>query len=220
MKLFGFGRSPYSIKVMLAVYEKGITFSEYESVPPYDPAAMARMRASEKLPLATVPLLRLDDGSYITESSIILEYFDMKYPEPRLIPQDPSLALEARAFDRQGDQLIIATNYLAFALHAPKASQEKIAKTFETMGILLSFFDEKLAGRTYLVGDGLTIADLAAAGALDVILRPRELDGVDAHAVDKFPNIQRWLERLHARPSWKRIAEDVEKAPRPNFPKP
>src|SRR5262249_8145903 len=61
VKLFYWPRSPYTKKILLAAYEKDFPFHELEKVPPYDAAAMKRLRTMQ--PLATVPLLLLGEAS-------------------------------------------------------------------------------------------------------------------------------------------------------------
>jgi glutathione S-transferase len=55
--------------------------------------------------------------------------------------------------------------------------------------------DAHLAGRRYVVGDRLTIADLSLCGYL---FWPEEI-GVDW---ERYPNVRDWLERIRAEPRW------------------
>ena len=73
MKLYYFPLSTYSQKVLTALYEKGAEF-ESEQVRLFDEAERERYR--EIYPLGRIPLLVLDDGHLIPESSIIVEYLD------------------------------------------------------------------------------------------------------------------------------------------------
>src|SRR5262245_62052159 len=107
MKLFVFPHAAYSRKVLIAAYEKDVKFDEEQIVPPFDLEAMARLRR-EQHPLATVPLLRLDDGRYLTDSTTIVEYLDLRWPSPRMVPVDSEDALEVRRLDRLFDPLIDA----------------------------------------------------------------------------------------------------------------
>lgn len=68
--------------------------------------------------------------------------------------------------------------------------------------------DAHLAGRHYVVGDGLTIADLSLAGYL---FWPDEI-GVDWSA---YPNIAAWLARIAATPRWRHPYELLPGHPRP-----
>jgi glutathione S-transferase len=55
--------------------------------------------------------------------------------------------------------------------------------------------DAHLAGRSYVVGDRLTIADLSLCGYL---FWPEEI-GVDWSA---YPNLRDWLARIRGTPRW------------------
>ena len=73
MKLYCALPSPYSQKVLIAFKEKGIKFDpEYVNL--MDPEKHAEYK--KFYPIGKVPLLVLEDGYMIPESSIIVEYLD------------------------------------------------------------------------------------------------------------------------------------------------
>lgn len=49
-------------------------------------------------PQQLIPSLQLDDGTILTQSLAILEYLDVVYPKPAIIPKDPIQAAKVRAF--------------------------------------------------------------------------------------------------------------------------
>jgi glutathione S-transferase len=64
---------------------------------------------------------------------------------------------------------------------------------------LLAILDRHLAGRRFVAGDALTIADLAIAANLSF--------GVDEGvALDGYADVKNWFERMTSRPAWKRAA--------------
>ncbi|MFO1395868.1 MAG: glutathione S-transferase [Burkholderiales bacterium] len=69
--------------------------------------------------------------------------------------------------------------------------------------------DAHLAGREYVVGERLTIADLSMCGYL---FWPDEI-GVDWSA---YPAIAAWLERIRATPRWRAPYDLLPGHPRPN----
>ncbi|MGH8210063.1 MAG: glutathione S-transferase N-terminal domain-containing protein [Steroidobacteraceae bacterium] len=80
MKLYGIGPpSPRRVAVYLA--EKGIDIER----------VAVNLRAGEqrtpeflkKNPLGKVPVLELDDGTYLPESAAIMEYFEERFPNPQ-----------------------------------------------------------------------------------------------------------------------------------------
>ena len=92
-----------------------------------------------------------------------------------------------------------------FAQDPPPAVLAEFRKRAETAwGIL----DAQLAGRTYVVGDRLTIVDLSMCGYL---FWPDEI-GVDWAA---YPNVAAWLARVAATPRWRPPYELLPGHPRP-----
>lgn len=49
-------------------------------------------------PQGLVPALELDDGQVLTQSLAIIEWLDGAYPNPALLPDDPVLKAQVRAF--------------------------------------------------------------------------------------------------------------------------
>jgi glutathione S-transferase len=64
---------------------------------------------------------------------------------------------------------------------------------------------EHLRGRTYLVGDALTVADFAVAVTLPYAQEAQI-------PVADFPEIERWHSRLEALPAWRQPFPDVKSA--------
>jgi glutathione S-transferase len=82
--LCGSSISNYYNKVKLALLEKGVDFrEEYVATGGSDEAVLGAS------PLAKIPFLRTDDGP-LCESQAILEYIEAAWPEPPLLPRDPS----------------------------------------------------------------------------------------------------------------------------------
>src|SRR5688572_18129698 len=100
MKLYYYPLSRYSQKVLLALYEKQVAFTPIVLYPG-NPDERAELR--KLTPLGKVPLLVLDDGWKIPESTIIIEYLDAHAKGARLIPEDRDLARQTRFHDRIAD---------------------------------------------------------------------------------------------------------------------
>jgi glutathione S-transferase len=210
MKLYMFPHSPYSRKVLLAIYEKGLTVDS-ETVIPHDRSAKERLLGI--YPIFTLPLLVLDDGSPLPESSIIVEHLDlMSAAGPLLLPADPKEALHVRAWDRLGDHLLAATAYLAFALGKPaeKQNAERIAANRRMVRAVLDLVERKLLVSTYLHGDGLTLADLGPLCAVASLLSDGSLGGLEP-----WPGVASWFARVTSRLSWQRIGDDCRAVPLP-----
>jgi glutathione S-transferase len=210
MRLHYYPHAPYSRKVLFGAYEKGVTF-ERAICAPFDKDAKAALKAVH--PLATVPLL-VDGSEVVTESSLILEYFDLVSPGgARLVPEDPREALHVRALDRFGDSNLIGpTVYLAWALRRPAEQQnaEKVAANRRTMETALGLLEARLDGREFLGGSAVGMGDCSSVAALSCLLA----DGSLA-SLDPWPRVGAWYARLVARPSFQAILEECRTVPLP-----
>jgi glutathione S-transferase len=72
-----------------------------------------------------------------------------------------------------------------------------LKKGEEAFAALASVLDGHLAGRDYLVGKSLTLADFSVAANL-ALAQPAKIP------VDKYPNITRWYGRIAATEAWKK----------------
>ena len=79
------------------------------------------------------------------------------------------------------------------------AGSSLFAAAVRRMDAFLGEMEEELEGLSWLAGEALTLADLAA---LPYVLRASETGLADLHAGDRRPNLAAWLERLQKRPAF------------------
>lgn len=94
LRLFDYFRSSASYRVRIALNLKGVPF-ETVAVPLVEGA----QRSPEHLarhPQGMVPALETEDG-ILTQSFAIIDWIERRYPEPRLIPDDPARRAHALA---------------------------------------------------------------------------------------------------------------------------
>lgn len=210
MRLLHYPHAPYSRKVLLAAYEKGVVF-ESELCAPFERAARERLRAVH--PLATVPIL-IDGAEVLTESSIIVEHFDLASDlGPMLVPRDARAALRVRACDRFGDaHLMGPTAYLAWSLRkAPELQNvDKIRAQRGVVDTALDLLDRSLTAQAFLAGDAITMADLSPAAAISCLLSDRTVPDLA-----RWPAVARWYGTMITRPSFLRILEECTKVALP-----
>lgn len=187
-------------KVLMAFYERGVPF-EPVVVDMFDAAENARYKATVN-PIGKIPSLMTDEGTVLPESSLIIEYTDLRHPggAPPMIPEDRWEALEARRWDRFIDLYLnlpfskaLQDKIRPEGKSDPFGVEEAMARLREAYAIL----DNHLEDREWLAGERLTIADCAAAPSLHIGQRALPHDG--------FPNIQAYYDRLCGRPTWQRI---------------
>jgi len=214
MLLFHYPWAPYARKALLAAYETGAVFDE-ELTPPFSATHMRALRERTSYPLATVPLLLLDDGSYFSESSSIVEYFDLtKRRGPDLVPSDPHAALQVRALDRLAEAILSPTMYLTWALRKPAGvrNDKRIEETFAKLRPTLDVYEQRLAKHPFVFGESFTMADIGPACGISVMLADRSIER--AFLVE-WPSLRRWFESVEARPSFRQLLERADLVPRP-----
>lgn len=136
-------------------------------------------------PFGKMPVLELDDGTGIFESTSILDYLEELGPR-RLVPA--AHERRARHFDRLGD-LYLLNPIGKFFWHK---EDEVRAEAVETTRIAWSLWERELAdGRPFLSGDEITLADLSAAVAAHYAV---------TEGLPLPEPIRRYRERLEAHP--------------------
>jgi glutathione S-transferase len=210
MKLYYYPYAPYSRKVLLAAHERGVTF-ERDVCAPFIPTDKKRLKAAH--PLATVPLL-VDGDDVFTESSLIVEHFDLVAGDDRpLIPRDPRRALPVRAMDRFGDSHLMGpTAYIAWASRKPEEKQntEKLRAQRDVIDIAMRILEGICSRQAFLVGEELSLGDLSPAAAISCMLVDKTLA-----TLDPWPNVERWYKGIIERPSFVAILDECKTVPLP-----
>lgn len=189
MKLYYHPRSPYSHKVMIALAEKRVAH-EAIMTKPSDEAFAALT------PLKKVPLLVLDDGWKIPESTIIVEYLEGHVTTgTRLIPEDRDQARQTRFHDR------IADLYLTEPLMTLLFARGDAEAAHTRLDAMLTGYEAHLAQRTWILGDPFTMADCALIPGLRYA---REL-----HPLDRYPHVAAYFARAVERPSVRGVLDEV-----------
>lgn len=137
-------------------------------------------------PFGEVPVIE-DEGVVISDSNAILVYLARKYA-PSFLPTDPVLEAEVQKF------LTLAAGEVAFGPAAARIgmvfnSPYDIDFTRSVADKVFGKLEAHLAGREYLVGDAISIADIA-------------IYSYTAHApegnisLDPYPNFRRLLSNI------------------------
>ncbi len=92
-RIIGSYLSPYVRKVLVCLDLKGVSYEIDPIVPFYGNDEFARLS-----PVRRIPVL-IDDAVTLSDSTVICEYLEERYPEPSLFPQGPASA-PARAGSR------------------------------------------------------------------------------------------------------------------------
>jgi glutathione S-transferase len=118
-KLISATPSPYARKVRIALAEKGLVFELLTEVPWDSTTSTPQYNPLEKL-----PVLILDDGSSVYESSFILQYLELKFPETPMLPDDIDGKIAARRLEVLCDGICDAVVLTFLRAPAPGARKE------------------------------------------------------------------------------------------------
>ena len=199
MIIYGSSLSPFVRKVLAFAAEKGIEL-QLEATGPFNPSA----EFLEASPFRKMPALR--DGNYtLADSSAIIHYLEAKYPERPLIPTDPEPRGKTIWYDEFGDTIVCACGAKIFfnKIVAPRflgrPGDDAAAASAESNELppILDYLEKNVPGEGgYLVGDELTLADIAVASPFANFRHTRT--HVDR---ERYPRTVAYVERILARPS-------------------
>lgn len=201
MKLFTFATSPYARKVRMILDYKGIPYEPIERCYSLDRQPDLRA-ASER---AEVPVLVLDDGRVIADSTIICEFLEQVYPDPATFPKDAYERARMRSIedlcDRAFDAIGFGYYFGVLRKDAPEsAAMQKAA--VEECRALLKRLDHELGDRDYFCGAQATLADFAAICHVPLAFAMR----ID---LKSMPRLAAWVGRMRALPV---VAADYNRA--------
>lgn len=199
MILYGSSLSPYVRKVLACCSEKGIEVElKPTGAPDFDPEFL---KAS---PFRKMPAL-VDGGYSLADSSAIVHYLEVKYPERPLIPSDPQLRGKTIWFEEFSDtmlvtcggkifyNLIVAPRFLGLPGDPEAARQAELNDLPPVLDYLETVVPDDGG---YLVGEELTLADIAVASPFANFRHTNTR--VDP---EKYPRTIAYVDRILARPS-------------------
>jgi glutathione S-transferase len=200
MILYGHPFSSYTWKALIALYEKGLLFefrileAEY---PDHGP------ELSKIWPLGKFPVLQ-DGDAVLIESSILIEHLDLNHGGVRLIPSDPSDALEVRFIDRIFDNYVMANMQAIVSEHlpfiTPQPDPARIERAKAALSTIYTWLDEKLPVEGWACGQEFSLADCAGAPSL--------FYADWAHPIpDGLTRLKAYRKRVLARPSVARAVD-------------
>lgn len=206
MTFYDFSMAPSPRRARILLAEKGAAFD----------TVSVDMRKAEQLgdefravnPSCTVPALKLDDGTVITENAGIAAYLEAQFPNPPMLGTSSvekglvanwTAKAELEGLSAVAEALRNSSPGMKDrAMTGPINHQQIPALAERGLARLQNFFDmldARLEDREYLAIDTFSNADITAAVVVDfarvVKVKPQE----------RHKNIIRWREQLNSRPS-------------------
>jgi glutathione S-transferase len=206
--VYGNTLSPFVRKVCVVLAEKGLEYSVEQVNPLHPPADYIKIS-----PLRKIPAFRdtdLPEPNTLSDSSVICDYLEHKYPQPALYPSDPYQRARALWFEEYCDSAIAACvgRGLFFERIIKKLlkqqADEEVCRKALTVDLppLLDYLEKQLGDKEYLLGNTLSIADISVGTMLTNYHHCDEtLDGA------RWPKLAAFAKRILARPSFKTLID-------------
>jgi glutathione S-transferase len=209
MKLYDFELAPNPRRVRIFLAEKKVT------VPMVQVNTRNREQFSEEFkainPFSLLPVLELDDGKFIGESTVICRYFELLYPDPVLMGRDATEQAIVEMWDRRAE------------LEGMSAAGEIVRNAlpmFEGRGVagvpdgfpqipalvqrgkkrMIRFFDfwnRQLSANQFVAGPNFSIADITSFVAIEFAKR------AEVTIPENCQHVARWYEEVSSRDSTK-----------------
>lgn len=199
MKLYATPASSFARKIRVMLLEKNVPH-EVVMLNLWEPNDYQTIN-----PIGKVPALKLDDGRVLINSPLIADYVDGQYPTPRFIPAEPDARLEVRRWEAVADGMMdaVALSLYENRFHDETArSQVWLDRQRGKIDAGLAALNNFLGKRPWLVGDAMSLADLAISCHLGFVSRRA------AHLFpqDKFSNLARLCKTMEACESMQKTA--------------
>lgn len=202
-RILGAPISPFVRKVRVVCAEKDLDY-ELEPINPFDPPAWF----VDANPLKRIPVLAVDttDGTeYIPDSSVICDYLQQCHPQPTLLPEDALSRARALWLEEYADTDLVSVigggifqPIVLARLFGREPDVDKAKATVaDALPPFLDYLESRVAGRDFVIGDALTLADISIASPF-VNMQHAGFE-VDA---GRWPELGRYLGAILARPSF------------------
>jgi len=202
-------RSTHGAKTKVVLEEKGVHY-RIENLPPGNlwkkpPEMLARH------PLGKVPYIE-DDGRTLFDSTVIAEYLEERYPAPALLPAGILARAKVRETENFADEALLIGSvppiWMPYWAEPAKRDVAGMERGRELLRKRDLPYLEKLLGEAveggYLCGE-FSLADTPVM-PLAMVLE------VDKMPLEAFPRVEKYLNRLRERPSYRAISPSTKVA--------
>jgi glutathione S-transferase len=195
--LLGDPRSSYVRSARLAFEEKGIAYTLLP-LAPHSPEVDAIH------PKGKIPVFRIGSNT-LFETSAILHYVDAAFPGPALMPDSPLeraqveqwiSAINAYYYDSMVRRYVL--QYVFPKGEHGQPDREVIEQAIADIQLDFALLDKAYGERDYLVGNGLTLADLLLAPIVFYVSSMPEGKAI----LEPFANVRRAYSVISQRPSF------------------
>jgi glutathione S-transferase len=204
MKVYGHPISTCTRKVLMTLAEKQhpaeLIIVDLQKAEQKQPAHLARQ------PFGVVPAID-DDGFQMYESRAIIRYLDARLPGTALTPADLRergrmeqwMSVESSYFTPAAMKMIYQLVFNRW--RGLETDQGIVDKARGEVGRALDVVDKALAGKQYLAGEQLSLAEISFMPYLEYLTVGGAGDLMSARE-----NVGPWWDRIRQRPTWQQVS--------------
>jgi len=202
LRIWGRTTSSNVQKVLWLAGEIGLDYERVDAGGPFGKVDEPAYRAMN--PNGLVPTIA-DDGFVLWESNTICRYLAARHGAESMYPSPLQRRADVERWMDWSSTALAPALFPAFwglvRTPAPQRDRDAIVASADKSAAALRILDAQLAGRPFLCGDALTLADVTCG------INTYRWFNLDFAAADyrrpAMPNLQAWYERLAARPAYR-----------------
>ena len=203
--LYHFPLCPFSRKVRLTLFEKGIPYALVNELPWQRREGLLKLN-----PIGDLPVLVEPDGSVLTQHNAICEYLNELTQNNNLMGETSKGRAEIRritgwfdsAFYMDAFKPLVGERVYKALKSSGAPNSLMIQAARENLKRYFKYIDWLAARRVYLGGKSLSMADLTVASHLSV------LDYLGEVSWDSYPEMRIWYSKIKSRPSFSSLLQD------------
>ena len=186
--------SLYSRPVWIALLEKQLPFELIELALDGDQWQADFLIIN---PFGRIPVL-VDDGFSVFECLTILDYLELKYPTPGLLPNNIKRQTMVRMIEMLALHELIPA---MLTIIRTNDNKNLVEQANQQIIVMLNFLEKHLNNNLYLAGDRISLAEIVA-GSLILWLPYLNI------SLTNYPQVESWSNRLMQRPAWQTTQPD------------
>lgn len=193
--------SPFGRKVAISLIEKNLPYDVI-----YDVPWSAHTITPRYSPIQQLPILVDPSGEKVFDSSYILEWLELRFPEPNLLPRELEARLEARKRQMLGERMMDIVQNLIFESLREQPSQPWVERQTRKVYGSLAALDDLYSSSQRDVNRHLDLGDIAVCTSLEVfefavaVGHSPPLDAIVWR--DRYPALTSMVAALESRPSF------------------
>lgn len=205
MKLYSGDLSPYSARVRMQIYAKGLTDIEIVR-----PATFGTAQFRRDYPIGRIPVLEVD-GDPIPESEVIAEYLEEVFPEPSMLGANPRETAHIRTVARLGDIYIMNNMFMLSPQSRASTRNQGIVDLLGGQVVRnLKALDRMIGDDGFACCGRLTMADCALVPALFLVENVLPTVGVD-DPLPGVPKVQAYSAAIKGHPVAAKVLAELHR---------